>query len=88
MKAQVAQLKAMPEATSMLYNGAKTTQDAIDRLTEGTQKIYNGSQQLTENQNKLTAGIGEYNKQFAKAKAGSEQLVTEAVKYLADCLSC
>ncbi|WP_434813310.1 YhgE/Pip family protein [Bacillus halotolerans] len=76
VKEQAAQLKAMPEATSKLYNGAKATQDAIDKLTEGTEKIYNGSQQITDSQNKLTAGIGEYNKQFAKAKAGSEQLVT------------
>ncbi|MGX4765267.1 YhgE/Pip family protein [Bacillus mojavensis] len=76
VKEQAAQLKAMPEATSKLYNGAKATQDAIDKLTEGTEKIYNGSQQITDSQNKLTAGIGEYNKQFGKAKAGSEQLVT------------
>ncbi|MEC1754913.1 YhgE/Pip domain-containing protein [Bacillus mojavensis] len=76
VKEQAAQLKAMPEATSKLFNGAKATQDAIDKLTEGTEKIYNGSQQITDSQNKLTAGIGEYNKQFGKAKAGSEQLVT------------
>ncbi|MEC1584791.1 YhgE/Pip domain-containing protein [Bacillus spizizenii] len=76
VKAEVAQVKALPEATSKLYNGAKATQDAIDKLTAGSEKIYNASQQVTDGQTKLTAGIGEYNKQFAKAKAGSEQLVT------------
>ncbi|MCY7789149.1 YhgE/Pip domain-containing protein, partial [Bacillus inaquosorum] len=35
VKAEVAQVKALPEATSKLYNGAKATQDAIDKLTAG-----------------------------------------------------
>ncbi|MGZ9792366.1 YhgE/Pip domain-containing protein [Bacillus atrophaeus] len=76
VKAKVQELKALPQATSKLYNGAVDIQNAINQLEEGTTKLYTGAQAINENQNKLTAGIGEYNKKFAEAKAGSSELVS------------
>ncbi|AHZ15006.1 YhgE/Pip family protein [Bacillus velezensis] len=76
VKAKADQLKALPQSTSKLYNGAAAVQDAINQLTAGTDKLYSGAQTVFESQNKLTAGIGEYNSKFGQLKSGSEALVS------------
>ncbi|MGE6630872.1 YhgE/Pip family protein [Bacillus sp. NPDC077027] len=75
-KAQLQQLKQLPQKTEQLYTSTVAIQNAIDQMTEGTSKLYQGALQVQTGQSKLQEGLQTANGKLETAKSGADKLAS------------
>ena len=73
-KAQLQQVKQLPEKTEQLYTSTVAIQNAIDQMTSGTNKLYQGALKLQTGQGKLQDGLQTANGKLDTAKSGADKL--------------
>jgi len=73
-KAQLQQVKQLPEKTEQLYTSTVAIQNAIDQITSGTNKLYQGALKLQTGQGQLQNGLQTANGKLDTAKSGADKL--------------
>ncbi|PRO41240.1 YhgE/Pip domain-containing protein [Bacillus sp. LLTC93] len=73
-KAQLQQVKQLPNKTEQLYTSTVAIQNAIDQMTSGTNKLYQGALKLQTGQGQLQEGLQTANGKLDTAKSGADKL--------------